>query len=395
MAEKMISIDEALQIVQDNAEVPGIESVGMPEAAGRVLAEDVFSDVNMPPFNKSAMDGFACRKEDLPGPLKVLGEIPAGSFQTFTIGEGECVKIMTGAPVPASADTVIMKEFVEILDNNHIRYTKNGGSSNICLLGEDVQKGDKVLSAGILVRPEHIAVLAGVGKTTVKVYRRPKVAVMTTGSELVEPGEVPTAGQIRNSNGPQMVAQLQSMNLPVQYLGIVEDTPEATKLAIQKALQENDVILLSGGVSVGDYDFVPEVLKALGFTILTTVMAAKPGKHTLFARKGKQYVLGLPGNPVSSYVQLEVVGKELLYRLMGTSFSPFRIKGRLAVDFRRKKSNRYEFLPVIISPSGEVELLLYHGSAHIHALTGANALMEIPVGVNEIDKGESVYVRPL
>jgi len=395
MAEKMISIDEALQIVRNNAEVLGIENVEMPEATGRVLAEDVFSDVNMPPFNKSAMDGFACRKEDLPGPLKVLGEIPAGSFQTFTIGRGECVKIMTGAPVPESADIVIMKEFVEILDNDHIRYTKDGGASNICLLGEDVQKDDKVLSAGTLIRPEHIAVLAGVGKTTVDVYRRPKVAVMTTGSELVEPTEKPSAGQIRNSNGPQMVAQLRSMNFPVQYSGIVEDTLETTQLAIQNALRENDVVLLSGGVSVGDYDFVPQVLKELGFTILTTVMAAKPGKHTLFARKGKKYVLGLPGNPVSSYVQLEVIGKELFYRLMGTSFSPFRIKARLAVDFKRKKSNRYEFLPVIISPSGEVELLPYHGSAHIHALTGANALMEIPVGISEINKGESVYVRPL
>jgi len=136
-------------------------------------------------------------------------------------------------------------------------------------------------------------------------------------------------------------------------------------------------------------------MKNLGFTILTTVMAAKPGKHTLFARKGNQYVFGLPGNPVSSYVQLEVVGKELLYRLMGTSFTSFRIKARLAIDFKRKKSNRYEFLPVIISPSGEVELLPYHGSAHIHALTRANALMEIPVGVSEVNKGESVYVRPL
>ncbi|GET20230.1 molybdopterin molybdotransferase MoeA [Prolixibacter denitrificans] len=395
MAEKMISIDEALQIVRNNAEVLGIESVGMPEATGRVLAEDVFSDVNMPPFNKSAMDGYACRKEDLSGSLKVLGEIPAGSFQTFTIGQGECVKIMTGAPVPESADVVIMKEYVEILDNDHIRYTKTSGSSNICLLGEDVQKGDKVLSAGTLIRPEHIAVLAGVGKTTVDVCRRPKVAVMTTGSELVEPTEKPSAGQIRNSNGPQMVAQLRSMNFPVEYSGIVEDTPEATQLAIQNALLENDVILLSGGVSVGDYDFVPQVLKELGFTILTTVMAAKPGKHTLFARKGKKHVLGLPGNPVSSYVQLEVIGKELLYNLMGTSFTPFRIKARLAVDFKRKKNNRYEFLPVIISPFGEVELLPYHGSAHIHALTGANALMEIPVGISEISKGESVYVRPL
>ena len=395
MAENMISIEEALQIVRDSAEVLGIESVEMSEATGRVLAEDVFSDVNMPPFNKSAMDGYACRKKDLPGPLKVLGEIPAGSFQTFSIGQGECVKIMTGAPVPESTDVVIMKEFVEILDNDHIRYTKGDSVSNICLLGEDVQKGDKVLSAGILIRPEHIAVLAGVGKTTVDVFRRPNVAVMTTGSELVEPVEKPSAGQIRNSNGPQMVAQLQSMKLPVQYFGIVEDTADATKLAVQNALQENDVILLSGGVSVGDYDFVPEVMKNLGFTILTTVMAAKPGKHTLFARKGNQYVFGLPGNPVSSYVQLEVIGKELLYRLMGTSFTPFRIKAQLTVDFRRKKSNRYEFLPVVISPSGEVELLPYHGSAHIHALTRVNALMEIPVGVSEVNKGESVYVRPL
>jgi molybdopterin molybdotransferase len=390
----MITIEKALEIIRLNVEPLEKEEVDLSNVLGRVLGEDIFSDVNVPPFNKSAMDGYACRKADLPGPLKVMEEIPAGKSPTKKIITGCCAKIMTGAEVPQGADTVIMKEFVEVTEGGTVMHLKEGGKSNICLLGEDIKEGDKILSAGTLIKAEHIAVLAGGGCSKVNVYKQPTVGIIATGSELVEPSVYPAKGQIRNSNGPQMVAQLVEMGLNVNYYGIVKDTLKDTHLSVSKAIEKNDVVILSGGVSVGDYDFVPQVLEEMGFEFLTTEISAKPGKHTLFARKGNKYVLGLPGNPVSSYVQLIITGKELLYGLQGYSYKPLRMRVRMSSPFGRRKTNRYEFVPVNINDKGEAELLSYHGSAHVHSLVFANALMEIPEGINKIEEGELVYVRP-
>jgi len=341
------------------------------------------------------MDGYACQKRDLPGPLRVLEEIPAGKTPARKITSGFCSKIMTGAEVPPGADIVIMKEFVEVSEEGYVKYLKEGGKSNICLLGEDIKKGEKVLSSGVLIKPEHIAVLAGAGCIKVKVYNQPRVGIITTGSELVEPGFVPSSGQIRNSNGPQMVAQLKEMGLSARYYGIAKDTKKDTKESVLAAIGENDVVILSGGVSVGDYDFVPDVLKELGFQSLITEISAKPGKHTLFAKNKDKYILGLPGNPVSSFVQLLIAGKELIFGLQGYRYRPLRLKVKLRNQFKRNKSNRHEFIPVNINNNGEAELLLYHGSAHIHSLAYANALMEIPSGVKSIAEGDFVYVRLL
>lgn len=391
----MITVEKAIEIIRNNTKPLGTEKVSLDNALGRVLGEDIISDVNIPPFNKSAMDGYACRMDDLPGPLKILEEIPAGKSPTKPVTEGYCSKIMTGAEVPKGADTVIMVEFVKKADHNSILYLKEGGKSNICLLGEDLQKGDKVLDTGTLIKTEHIAILAGVGCTKVEVYKQPKIGVIATGNELIEPYKIPAKGQIRNSNAPQMMAQLAEMGLKGNYYGIVEDKFEPTNLAISKAVNENDMVLLSGGVSVGDYDFVPEVLKELEFNLLTTEISAKPGKHTIFAKRGDKYILGLPGNPVSSYVQLIITGKEIIYGLQGHNYKPLRMKVRLAEPFNRRKTDRYEYIPVKINKNGDVELLSYHGSAHIHSLVSANALMEIQEGIKNIEEGEFVYVRPL
>lgn len=391
----MVTLDEALQIVWENCDRLETESVSLVDSVGMVLAQDVFSDVNVPPFNKSAMDGFACRKADLPGPLNVLETIAAGQLPAIPVEAGSCSRIMTGAAVPDGADTVIMIEHTQTDKQGRVLFLKDKSRSNICEVGEDIRIGSKVLSCGTLLTPAHIAVLAGAGLNEVLVVRRPKVAVMPTGSELVEPSDFPEKGKIRNSNGPQMVTQLRQMGFSVEYLGIVKDSALETRSAIEQAFEHKDVLIVSGGVSVGDFDLVPQILVDMGFELLTTVVATKPGKHTLFAKKGTKYVLGLPGNPVSSFVQLEVVGRALLFGLMGYRWQPLRLPVELGEAFSRKKGERFELKPVVLTEDGQVMQFDYHGSAHIHALTMANALLEIPLGKTEFKKGERAYARPI
>jgi molybdopterin molybdotransferase len=391
----MIPFDEANQIIRNSVSPLGIETVMLADSLNRVLADDIVSDVNIPPFNKAAMDGFACRREDLPGPFRIVDEIPAGKFPTVEINEGECARIMTGAPIPAGADTVFMVEYHEIQPDETVIFTREKTAGNICFLGEDVKTGDVVLSKGTLINPQEIAILAGAGITGVEVYQHPIVGVFSTGTELVEPNAKPSEGQIRNSNGHQMMAQLRRMGMVAEYFGIVPDSKEELQKAIHSALKMTDVLFISGGVSVGDYDFVPLVLQELDFEILITSIATKPGKHTLFAKKENKYILGFPGNPVSSFVQLESVGKELLYGLMGHRPVEPVFRCIILDDFVRKAADRLEFLPVLMTETGRVKLMPYNGSAHINALSKANAIMEIPIGVKKIEQGDFVNVRPL
>ncbi|MDA3930831.1 MAG: molybdopterin molybdotransferase MoeA [Prolixibacteraceae bacterium] len=390
-----MEFSKAIKKIRQHAEPIGKETVLLADSLNRVLAVDVVSDINIPPFNKAAMDGFACKRADLPGPFKIVEDIPAGKFSDKTINKGECARIMTGAALPKGADTVFMVEYHEIQTDGTVTFTRANTSDNICLIGEDVKEGVVVLKGGSLIGAAEIAILSGVGKSNVEVYRRPKVAVLSTGSELVEPYVIPKPGQIRNSNGNQMIAQLTEMGMIAEYFGIVADTKEEIRGKILSVAKLTDVIFISGGVSVGDYDYVPQVLMELDYDILFTSIATKPGKHTLFAQKDNKYVLGFPGNPVSSFVQLNFIGKELLYGLMNHQPMVKTFKCVFIDDFKRKKADRLEFLPVNITKSGKVKLLPYNGSAHILALTVANALMEIPIGVKTIEKGDLVNVRPL
>lgn len=391
----MITFDEALQIISHNTKQLDAETIPLAGCLNRVLAEDIFSDTDLPPFNKSAMDGFACKRANLPGPLKVVEVIPAGKFSEVVLHDGECSRIMTGAPVPDGADTVFMIEYHEMNADGTVSFKGHTTASNICLKGEDVKVGDLLLEKGKLLKSHEIAILAGAGKERVKVFKQPTVAVLSTGAELVEPGRFPVNGQIRNSNGPQMMAQLAEMGISASYEGIAPDEKISLRHSIEKALAKCDVLCISGGVSVGDYDYVPQIVEELGFSILITTISTKPGKHTLFAVKDGKYVLGFPGNPVSSYVQLELVGKTLLYKLMGHEWKDRRYGVTIANDYNRKGADRLEFIPVIITEEGQAALISYNGSAHIGALAGAHALMEIPMGIKSFKQGDKVNVRPL
>jgi molybdopterin molybdotransferase len=391
----MISLEQALEIAFSKAQLLGTERADFLHSSGRILAEDVFADADMPPFNKSAMDGYACRREDLGRELAVLEVIPAGQPPKYTIETGQCSKIMTGAKVPEGADTVFMVEDSEVIDPDKVRFTGSKTNSNICLKGEDLKEGDLVLNSGIQLKPQHIAILASVGCTRPLIYKSPTLGIISTGSELVNPEEKPLLSQIRNSNGPQLFTQGTKYGFHVKSYGIVADDEQLTTQIIEKSVTESDVTILSGGVSVGDFDFVPRIIQKLGFEIHFSKINIKPGQHTTFASKGNKHIIGLPGNPVSSFIQFEVFVLPFLRKLMNYTRPEMRLPISLSLDFNRKRSDREECLPVQLTNQNEVQMVDYHGSAHIHAYHQAFGFINIPAGKTEIKKGELVHVRPL
>jgi molybdopterin molybdotransferase len=334
----MIQFEEALAIILHHAICLESETVEMTASLGRVLAADVRSDMDMPPFDKTAVDGFACRRDDLTKNLRVLEVVAAGQVPSVSVGPGECTKIMTGAMVPEGADCVIMVEFTHENEDGSIAFTGTRTANNICYLGEDVKKGEIILEKGLLIKPQHIAVLASAGCIKPEVYRKVKVGILSTGDEIVEPGEVPGAGKIRNSNAWQLMAQAEAMSVEPHYFGIAPDEEIETLSMIRKAMETCDVILLTGGISMGDFDFVPSVLQKAGFEFHFKSLAVQPGRPTLFGTaRNNKFCFGLPGNPVSSFNQFELLVKPLFYKMMGCNYEAVVVKLPLATDYSRKK----------------------------------------------------------
>ncbi|HNW98368.1 MAG TPA: molybdopterin molybdotransferase MoeA [Bacteroidales bacterium] len=391
----MIKFEEAYKIISESVKQLGIEEVSLNDSLNRILAEDIKSDINIPPFNKSAMDGYACRRSDLKNILDVLEIIPAGQAPTKIIKENQCSKIMTGAPVPEGADCVIMVEQTEIVSENKIRFTASDTLNNIAYKAEDVNKGEVVLKKGTLIQPQHIAVLASVGVVKPMVTKQPKVAVISTGDEIIEPNGIPGPSQIRNSNAYQLIAQIKKLNCIPVYMGIAPDDPEKTNKIISEAIKKTDVILLTGGVSMGDFDFIPGILKKKNIDIKFQKILVKPGSPTVFGVSNNCWIFGLPGNPVSTFTIFEMIVKPFLNKIIGNNSEIKNLKFPIAADFKRKKFDRLNWIPVIFNENGEVATIEYHGSGHIHSLCFADGIMIIPFGISEIKKGEPVDVRPL
>jgi len=393
LEEPMIRPEKALEVVLNSAGELGAERVNLSEAAGRILAEDVAADADIPAFDRAVFDGYACRREDLAGELTVVETIPAGVSPGKTIGPGQCAKIMTGAAVPRGADCVIMIEQTEEVGDNAVKFTGRRTGDNIRPRGRDIKAGEILLHKGGRVKPEYMAVLASVGHVQPLVANRPRVGIIATGDELVQPSVKPGASQIRNSNSLQLVAQLGSTGAVVRDYGIVKDIPAEIDRALKTALDENDVLLISGGVSVGDFDFVPEMLKQNGVNVLFHKVAVKPGKPMLFGISEGVYCFGLPGNPVSTFTAFELFVKPFLYKLMGHSYSPLSVRMSLSGSVMRKDTERQRWIPVKIIDEGTVQPVDYHGSAHILALCQADGLIRMEIGAESIEKGAKVCVR--
>lgn len=389
----MIRLNKAIDIVLNQLVMLKSKPVSLEEALFRVLSEDVFADVDFPSFDKTAVDGFAIRSQDIKKDWEVIEFIPAGKAPLKSIGEGECSRIMTGAMIPEGADMVVMLEHTETLENGRVKLIKTDSKANILKQGEDIKKGEIVLKKGTSLNSAHIGILASVGKTQPLVYQKANVGILSTGSELVEPSQSIAPPQIRNSNSYQIQAMCHQLGATTTNLGVVEDNPNSILQKINSLIENHEIIIFTGGASFGDHDFSEKVLKELGAEILIQKLAIQPGKPMLFARLGEKYLFGLSGNPVSSSIQFELLVKPLILLIMGNPHLPNIYQLPLTKDMERKKSERDLFFPVQVNHLMEVEPLNYHGSAHLLAYDKAEAIACFPIGKTSLKKGEKVDVR--
>ena len=390
----MIKYEEAIEIVLNNAKSTGIEEVDFEDALNRVLAEDVIANYDMPLFNKSRMDGYACRREDLGGELSVIDTVYASQISKKMVKPKTCIKIMTGAVVPNGADCVIKVEETTNISVDKITFDGKETNQNISFKGEDFKKGDIILTKGTLLKPQHIAVLAILGHIKPKVAVRPRVSLLVTGDELVQADESLKEGFIRDSNTPQIKAQIKALGAEVVFSDRIGDNLQKTIEALKKAVTISDLVLLSGGVSMGDYDFFKKAIAKLGGRIIIEKIAVKPGKPAKFAILDNVCCIGLPGNPVSSFVQFEILAKPLLYQMMNYNYQAITASFILTEDFTRSDT-RKEWYPVKILDNHSIKPLKQKSSGDIASLADADGLMIIEQNILELKKGAEVNVRLL
>ena len=388
----MISIDEALRIVLEHAVRLPVEYVPLLEGLGLVIADEVRSPWDIPASDNSAMDGYAFAHDSLQGKsASVCGFLPAGMVRTDPVPAGQAIKIMTGASIPPGCDTVVPLEDVLETPAGIVLKEEPIPGSHVRRQGEDVGTGERVFTAGTIIRPQEIGMLASFGKTGVRVFRRPLVAILATGDELVEPDEERLPGKIINSNSVSIAAQVLEAGGRPLLLGIARDDRLHTRSMIQKGLQA-DVIITSGGVSVGDCDFVKEVIEEMGGELKFWKINMKPGKPLAFAVVSNKPFFALPGNPVAAIVGFEMFVRPALLAMMGQSRLMRPLVKAVVTEPICNKWDR----PHLVRALVEVCQGKYHlkttgnqGSARISSLTLGNALVLIPAGA-VIEPGDEV-----
>jgi len=395
----MISVEAALEIVlRETLRLPA-ERIGLQDAAGRVLAEEIRADADQPPFAKSMMDGFALRSMDVrqaPAELEVIEELPAGRMATRSLGEGQAARIMTGAPLPEGADAVQMVEKTEPARGGAwVRVLETLASgTHVAPRGRELKAGQRVLAPGDFLTPARVGVLAGVGHGAVLAHRRPRVAVAPTGDELVSWDAIPMPGQIRNSNGPALAAASRQLGAEVTDLGVIRDDASALQQCLHLGLA-SDLLLLSGGVSMGTYDLVEDALDREGVEIFFRKIAIRPGKPAVFGRKGSCLVFGLPGNPVSSLVIFQVLVAPALRKMQGVERPEGRVLEAILESPVSQHTGRIAYLPGTLRFSGESARILpipSSGSADLPAYSRANALLIVPADRDRVEAGEKLRV---
>ena len=392
----LLSIDEALARVLARSRPLASERVPVATAAGRVLAQDVAAGVDLPPFASSAMDGFAIRAVDVPGRLPVVHRIAAGLPAERTLEPGSAMEISTGGAVPEGADSVVPIERV-VTQDNEIEVTEPVSlGANVRPPGGDIRAGEPLLASGTVLGAAQIGALAAAGATEVSCARRPVVAVLSTGTELRPPGEPLGPGQIYESNGPMLAAALRAAGAVVEVSAPVLDDEEAHRGALARGL-ESDMLVTSGGVSVGPHDLVRRILAELGVDEDFWGVAVRPGKPLAFGTRGATLVFGLPGNPVSALVGVELFVRPALLALQGVTHpGPHYERGRLASPLRQN-DKRDELARARRSREGEetvLEPVTGQESHMIARAAGADALVLVPRGAGELAAGASVrYLR--
>ncbi len=397
----MIPISEAISIVLEHSPKLKVESVALSDGLGRVLAEDIVADTDLPPFDRAQMDGYAVRAADLaktPARLRIVGESAAGAGWHHEMNAGEAVRIMTGAPVPVGADAVQQVELTREVDGNAIVeiLTPVEVGRSIVNRAAEIKAGETVLRAGEDINAAMIATLASFGYAEVKVGQRPRVAVMATGSELVNVDEKPGADQIRDSNNYTIVAYATLAGAMVERLPLAGDDTEELKRQIAAAAGRSDVLITSGGVSMGVYDFTKAALKELGAEIFFERVALRPGKPTVFARLGNTLVFGLPGNPVSVAVTFNLFTRTALRVMQGAQQPQLAEETAVLARDLKGSMDRESYLPAVLRTDDNgtllAEPLKWGGSSDFVAFARATALINVPAGLKTLEKNQSVKV---
>lgn len=390
----MISVESALALIDQNTTILSADSVVLKDALNHILAEDIFSPICMPPFRQSAMDGYALNHSSAISTYKLTGEIAAGSNQMYELKPGEAVRIFTGAPVPDSSNTIIQQELVN-LDNGLITFTaevKDG--MNIRPKGEQIQKGELALRKNQELNPAAIGFLASLGIVTVKVLKKPQIGLLITGNELAKAGQALNEGQIYESNSLMLEAALKASLNHIPESVSVSDSLQETEKAIANLLQNNDLILISGGISVGDYDYVKPALQNLGVQEIFHKIKQKPGKPIYFGKLGKKLIFALPGNPASALMCFYIYVLPALKKMCGREFSGLKKTSHQLITPYEKKPGLAHFLKSRLSEKG-AEILEAQSSAMLNTFATANALVFIPEDVSRIESGTLVTVYNL
>jgi molybdenum cofactor synthesis domain-containing protein len=407
MFRKLLTFEEAKRVIQQNFEAKplGVEEVPLLEACNRVLAEDVISPLDVPPFNRSTVDGYAVKAEDTfgadensPVKLKLCGTVNVGEMPKIKVERGTAAEIMTGAPIPEGADAVVMAENTEQKNNEVYVYTAVAKDENVMKAGTDIKKGETVARKGQLLGAREIGAIAAVGKSKVKVYKVPRVAVLSTGAEVTEPGKPLASGKIYDINAYSLsAAVVESGGKPV-YLGVFPDDPEEIEKALKRALASADIVVTSGGVSVGPKDVIPKTLNLLGKPgVIVCGIATKPGKPTTVAMVDGKPIFSLPGHPTSALLIFHMLVRPIIEQMAGKKAAePFTVKaiastrmfparGRrtfIMVKLKKDELNRFIAEPVPVGLSGAITTLLR-----------ADGFVEIPENQQFIEANEEVTVH--
>lgn len=397
-----IPVAEAVQRVSEYRKESEIEFVSIEQSHQRVLAKDLIADHDVPLFDRSPYDGYAVRAEDTKNtarPFKVVGHIGAGSLYEPTLREQEAVRIMTGAPIPDGADAVIMLEDTEFFEEDNVSYVKLSKTlqihDNISFQGEDVQKETALVEKGTVINPGIVALLATFGYAKVPVSKKPVIGVIATGSELLDVSDQLEPGKIRNSNAYMILAQLQRAGAIPAYYGKLSDNLEESFEKITSALEEVDYLITTGGVSVGDFDLLPEIYEKMNANVLFNKIAMRPGSVTTVATKGDKLLFGLSGNPSACYVGFELFARPVIDSYLGKQEIGLpKTEATLSADF--PKVNPFDRFvrghmklhngTVTVRPAGKDK------SNMVHSLAAANCLIQLPGGTERYQKGDKVTI---
>ena len=399
MARTFLHPDDALKLVFENIEDYGNENISVFDSFNRVLHKEVFAKMDDPPFDKASMDGSAYKNYN--GENYELIEnniIAAGSSKNIKVGEGECVKIMTGAMIPNGCNFVQRIEWTEEIKENgktFIKFTKKENVANIIKKGNNKNIGDKILDRKFIL-PKDIAILSGFGYDKITVKKKINAAVISSGNEIADIGADLKEGEIYDANAPMLLSRVSNLSCNGKFYGKVRDDENEIRHTLNKAINKNDMVLITGGVSMGDFDYVHKILRDIGVSQIFHGLAMKPGKPLFFGKLGNKAVFALPGNSVSAYMTFEIIVKPYILSSLGLHPDNEYIKAILSEDFNRHDAQRLEYVPVKLyfeNTKLYVKLIKYNNSSMISSFSEANGVLKIDIGIERIKSGDIVDVR--